>query len=149
MIRLQNDPLSRILHQSLYDRMLSFCKEYSPELPGEPIVTAWLNRLYLGDSNLHILVTLDDKYNITEHIVIDVQDMYWSRVVVCHQAYWKKPNLEAYNEGIEYIDKLVQHANAYCSLFFVAKNSKVLEKKYGYRTVRSVMIKLSGDVDNT
>lgn len=139
--RLVNDNLARLLHQQLYQRMLSFCQQYTPELPGEPIVTQWLTRLFNGDNNLHIMVTLNSDYKITGHCVIDIQEMYGYRVVWCHQALADKDNATHLDEGAEYIDKLVQATNAYCALFVVTKHQKSLEKKYGYKTTRTIMMK--------
>ena len=147
MIRLSNDALARAIHQPLYERLISFCHKYTPELPAEPVVVSWLNRIYSGDLNLHILLELDSHFNITEHAVIDVQESFGSRIVICHQVQRNKGNIDSFTEGIEYIDKLCQHINAACSVIFVSKHSKALQEKYGYRTTRSVMVKYATQDD--
>lgn len=149
MPRLQNDALARILHNSLYARMVSFCEQYTPEFPADPVVTAWLTRLYNSDNNLHIYVTLDNTYKITSHAVVDVQEAYGYRVIICHQAMGDKGHVHSIDEGLEYIDKLRTTVNAHCSLFTVTKHIKGLEKKYGYKIARTVMIKYEGDDDET
>jgi hypothetical protein len=140
-IRLINDSLSRILHQPLYHRLLTFCTQYTPELPPEPVITNWLNRLYNGDPLLHILVSIDNNYTINAHSVIDVQLVNGTAIVVVHQCQHDKANSALVNEVMEYIDKLVTMYNAHCSLFFITKHNKALEKKYGYSVSRMVMIK--------
>ena len=145
-LRLENGMLARALHQQLHSRLLGFCKEYSPELPGEPIIQSWLQRLYDGDGNLHILVTLDDNLNIIGHAVIDVQEVYGSKVVWCHQAQGDKGAQSTLDEGVEYVDKLVNIVGAYCSIFITSKHIKALEKKYNYKPARSIMVKYAHDV---
>lgn len=141
MIRLQNDSLARMLHHSLYERMLHFCTEYTPELPGEPVVSTWLNRLFSDDQDIHILVELNDNYQIIEHAVIDVQTILGYKVVYCHQVYRDKNNLASFDVGMEYIDKLRQQVGARCSMFSTVKHVQSLSKKYGYKVVRTVMMK--------
>ena len=143
--RLLNDSLARLLHDQLHKRMIDFCEHYTPEFPAEPIVQGWLNRLYQGDKNLHILVTLDDNYKIVGHGVIDVQEAYGYRVVYCHQAQGDKNSEASLDLGVEYVTKLVNETNAYCSIFVVAKHVRSLEKKYGYKDVRTVMMKVAVD----
>src|SRR5262245_8559321 len=145
MIRLTSDALARILHNSLYVRMVDFCRQYTPEVPAGPIVDEWLRRLYAGDTSIHILVNLDGHYNILEHAVIDVQEMVRGRIVVWYQTYRDKGNITTLEEGIEYLDKLAEQVQAHCIIFFVEKHSRAFEKKYGYRTARTVMIKVVGD----
>ena len=145
--RLQNDQLARLLHSQLYDRMIAFCEQYTPEVPAEAIVTTWLNRLYNNDSNLHIHVTLDANYKITGHTVIDVQEAYGRKVVWCYQAQADKGNSTTLDEGVEYIEKLRSFVGADCSVFSVTKHVKGLEKKYGYKIARTMMIKYEGQDD--
>ena len=147
--RLQNDALARILHNSLYQRLLLFCQQYTPELPAESIVAMWMSRLFQGDPNLHILVTLDDNYKITGHAVIDIQEAYGCRVVFCHQAQGDKNNTGTVDEGVEYVDKLVEQIQADSSCFVVTKHIRSLEKKYGYKVARTMMIKQRGDNNDT
>lgn len=141
MPRLVNDALARILHNSLYERMVSFCDQYTPEFPSHPVVTAWLTRLYNGDDNLHIHVTLDNNYRITGHAVMDVQEAYGHKVVFCHQALADRGNAASIDEGIEYLEKLREHVGAVCSIFTVTKHIRSLEKKYGYKVARTMMVK--------
>lgn len=146
-VRLQNDPLSRILHNSVHQRLLNFCNQYTPEVPGEPVVSAWMLRMWQGDQNLHILVTIDDNYKITGHCVLDVQDVYGYKVVYCHQALADKGNTSTLEEGIQYLQDLCKVVEARCSVFTVTKHLKGLEKRYGYKVTRTVMMKLHGEAD--
>ncbi len=139
--RLTNDNLSRALHQTLYQRMVSFCQQYTPEFPAEPVVESWLSRLYKGDDNLHILASFDSSWQLVGHAVIDVQDHYGYKVVYCHQAHADKGYQSTLEEGIEYVEKLRSYVGAYCSCFSVTKHIKGLEKKYGYQVVRTMMMK--------
>jgi hypothetical protein len=141
LIRLTNDAFAMTLHLSLYKRMMDFCAQHTPYFPAEPIVTAWLQRLYSGDTTLHILIRLDDDFNIVDHAVIDVQEGHGFRAVHCYQVQADKPGLDKINEGIEYIDKLCAEVNAVCSVMFVQKNAKAIEKRYGYRPMGTMMIK--------
>lgn len=145
--RLLNDALGRLLHQQLFDRMVKFCEQYTPELPAVPVVTIWLSRFFQDDANIHILVTLSDNYVITGHNFIEVQEAFGYRVVVCHQAQADKGSSGSLDEGIEYIDKLRETIGAYCSLFTVTKHIKGLEKRYGYKLARTVMVKYESDND--
>jgi hypothetical protein len=148
--RLQNDALARILHNSLYQRMLTFCEQYTPEFPAHFIVSSWMNRLFSGDSNLHILVRLkEDSYKIIGHAVIDVQEAYGHRVVFCHQVQGDIANVSHVDEGAEYIDKLVAAVGAQCSVMYTSKHVKAYEKKYGYKSVRTVMMKCVSDEAET
>lgn len=139
--RLQNDGLARLLHDSLFKRMVAFCELYTPELPAEPVVNTWLGRLYQGDNNLHILVTLDDNYKITGHGVIDVQEAYGYKVIFCHQVQCDKKSEASLDEGAEYVEKLASQVGAYCSMFVVAKHMNSLQKKYGYKSTRTIMMR--------
>jgi hypothetical protein len=145
--RIHNDQLARLLHSQLYDRLTAFCEQHTPEIPAEPVVMSWLNRLFNGDQSLHIFVTLDSNYKITGHMVVDVQDAYGRKIVWCHQAQSDKGNTGILNEGLEYIDKLVEAVGADCSVFSVTKGIKGLEKKFGYRATRTVMIKCAERAD--
>ncbi len=51
--------------------------------------------------------------------------------------------------GIEYIEKLREFVGADCSIFSVTKHIKGLEKKFGYKTVRTVMMKCAVDETET
>ncbi len=140
-IRVVNDSIGRSLHDTLYERMYRFCQQYTPEVPAEDVVNHWLGRLYGGDDNLHILVTLDDKYRITGHCIIDIQNIHGKKIIFCHQAMGDRNNIPHISEGIEYIDKLAAEINAYCCVINTAKHIKVLEKKFNFNLTRSVLIK--------
>jgi len=142
--RLTNDNLARALHQPLYQRMIAFCQQYTPEFPPETIVSSWLNRLYSNDDNIHILIVLNDTYNIVGHVVITVYEDYGYKVVHCHQAQADKGHTGSIDEFMEYVDKLVTITGAYCSIMTVTKHIKSLEKKYGYKQSRVTMIKMGG-----
>lgn len=141
MQRLRNDAFGRMMHQRIYDYIKRFCEEHTPELPADPVVKAWLSRLYEDDLTIHILVRLDDNYNIIGHAVIDVQESYGYRAVICHQVSNVSNKIDNILEGGEYIDKLVVEVNAICSIITVIKHSKALEKKLNYKVARTVMIK--------
>jgi hypothetical protein len=142
-----------LYHADLYDRMLAFANEVTPEIPAEPIVKRWLERLFNGDRNLHVIISTDSKGSLTGHAVVDVQEAYGIRAVICHQASHDKGSGDSFHKGmaeaIEYVDKLRDSTGAVCSVINVAKNTKVYEKKYGYRISRTVMIKVSsGEVSD-
>ena len=139
--RLQNDQLARLLHSQLYDRMLAFCEQYTPEIPAEPVVQSWLQRLYSSDNNLHLIVTLNGNYQITGHMVIDVLQQYGHTVVYCYQAQSDKTNDGTLAEGLEYMDKLMAATQASCCIFSTAKSTAAFTKKYGYKILRTVMLK--------
>ncbi len=146
--RLINDNLSRALHQRLYERMRTFCRKYTPEFPADTVVSTWLNRLYSGDDTIHILVVLDDNYNIVGHVVVTVYKDHGYTIVHCHQAQADKGHTGSIDEFMEYIDKLVSISNAYCSVMTVTKHTKGLEKKYGYKQSRVTMIKVNDQSEN-
>lgn len=151
--RLLPNKLGMFYHAPLYDRMIAFAKENTPEIPCEPVIRKWLERFYSGDDNIHILVKFNDNGEMISHGVIDIQEMYGVRVILCHQMahddikMTKADMSIAFAEAIEYVDKLRDTYDAVCSMITVAKNSKVYEKKYGYKVLRTVMIKVSSDGD--
>lgn len=147
MQRLVNDALSRILHHSLYERMVTFAQQYTPEAIAENVVASWLNRLYLGDPNLYIIVDLQDGFKLVGHAVIDIQDNYGCKILHCYQAQGEKNSVIALTEGAEVIDKIAAEVNADCAIFYVAKRVKVLEDKFGYQSVRTLMMKRYGDIN--
>ena len=113
MIRLQNGQLARILHQQLYQRMLNFAAQYSPELPAEPIINGWINRLFSDDPTMHIVINFDEStLKITEHAVIDIQQSYSTRIIVWHQCQHDTPNIASLDEIAEYAEKLAVECNA-------------------------------------
>ena len=145
MIRLQNNLLGMMLHAALYDRLLRFIEVYTPEGMGSGIVSIWLNRFYQGDPTLHILVDLDESYKITAHAVLEIQDNFGVRVASLHQAEGPTKSPAALAEALEYLEKLAAEAGASYIVAYVAKGNKALETKYGFSTVRTVLMKGVGD----
>lgn len=146
MIRLKNDILARLLHQPLYDRLVKFAQEYTPEGMADMAADAWLSALYAGDPNVYILVDIDDKYSILGHAVIDVRQTFGVKVAYCHQVQGEKNSVVALHEGMEYIDKLMEEAGVAYIIIYLAKGSKAMER-HGYKTMRTMMIKTVGDSD--
>lgn len=146
MIRLVNGPLARALHQQLYDRMLKFCVQYTPELIAAPVVQSWLTRFYADDPSIHILYRLNDSAQLIAHALIEVQVAFGQHIVICHQQHHDKPNLAHLEEGMEYLDKLAQHLGALGTMVYVEKHSKALQK-YGYKTTRLCMLKCAANDD--
>lgn len=144
MIRLRNTNFARAIHQLLYERMVPLCVEYMPEEVARLLVSDWLNRLYSDDPSIHILINMNDENTaIVEHAVIEVQTALNGavKIIMCHQCQHDKPLLSHIGEGIEYMDKLAVELNATCKMIYVSKHSKALEKKYGYHSVRTCMVK--------
>lgn len=148
MIRIVNDHLGRALHAPLYQRLYNFCLQYCPELPPDVVVNAIMQRLYNNDTSLYVMVSFDNQYNITEHAVIDIQNSYGYNVVYCHQLQRDTPDKNSQDEFMEFLNKLAESVNAVTIMFTVTKNYRVYEKKYGYKTVRHVMMKTSLDLVN-
>lgn len=147
-VRVTNNNLGRALHASLYTRLLTFCAQYTPEMLAEPVVQSWLQRVYANDSSMHMIVTLDDTYNILAHAVIEIQQMYNQNIITCHQVQSEKNSVSAIVEGMEYIDKLATATDAVCTIVYMAKHTKALQK-LGYDISRTVMIKKRGDDNAT
>ena len=143
--RLQNDTLGRLLHNLVYQRIIKFCEQYTPELPAQVVADTWMQRVYNSDKNLYIMLDLDSQYNILGHAVIDVQDQFGYRVVHCYQIQGEKKSVAALDFGAEYLDKLAAEVGAACTVFYVKDNVKALEKRYGYHAVRTVMLKYYTD----
>lgn len=139
-VRIVNDLFGRMMHAALHDRMVKFAEQYSPELPAEPVVNGWLSAVYAGDPRLHILINHDDHYRIYEHTVIEVVNSYGQNVVVCHQAQHDKANSDTFAEGDEYIKKLCQQVQAASVVLFMHKHTKAMEKKYGYKATRTMLV---------
>ena len=137
---LQNDSLSRILHNALYQRMVDFAKLITPELPAEAIVELWLRAFYdANNKNIYILVNLNDKYNITAHCVILIGQEAGYNIVYAHQLQDDKKSGTFLDECMEYVDKLKTATNAICKVANVYKGEKAMEKKYGFKKARSVI----------
>jgi len=143
MIRIHNDNLGRILHFTLFQRLHTFCVKHTPEFPADIAVNGWLNRLYSGDTTLHILAEVDEQYNITEHALLDVQTFFNQKIIYCHQAQHDKPSISHAVELMEYIDKLKAHEGAVASVFSIAdsKHANAFKKRHGYKILRTVLIK--------
>ena len=143
MIRLANDNLGRALHAALFQRLYTFCVKHTPEFPAEIAVNNWLSRLYQGDPSMHILVELDDKFNIIEHALAEVSVFLNIKVIHCHQAQHDKPSISHAAELMEYLDKLQAYENAACIVFSIAeaKHAKQFEKRHNYKILRTVLIK--------
>lgn len=146
MQQLHPDGLGRILHEALYQRLLTFAKKYTADFPAEGVVHTWLNRFYAGDPAIIILVYLDN-YKITAHAFIELQLIGGYQVVMVHQLEYDTKQTEPFNLCMEYIDKLVTESNSYCACLQVTKHAKVYERKYGYRVVSTLMMKGRGDED--
>jgi hypothetical protein len=125
--------------------MMAFCEQYTPEISAEAVVQSWLSRLYSNDNNLYILVTLDNTYKITGHMVIDALQQYGHTVIYCYQAQSDKNNDGTVAEGLEFMDKLMAERQASCCIFSTAKSTSAFSKKYGYKALRTVMIKCAED----
>lgn len=149
IIRLTNDNGGRLLHSILYDRMYKACVELNPEMPANAVVNAWLTQLYNSDPSMHVLVNLENG-TVTEHAVITINEAFGVRVVYCHHIVKDKPTKDNVAYYMEYLDKLKEQVNASLIAFSVAKNAKVYEKQYGYKSIRTVMIKsdIVENIDN-
>lgn len=145
VVRLQNDSLARLLHQALHARISAFCDAHTPEVPGDIVATAWLNRLFANDSSLYIIVRLSSTYDIIAHAVIDVQDTFGFTVLSVHQMQGDTKSKAALDIGMEYIDKLAAEVNARYTVFYTGRSTKAFEHKYGYKTVRTVLLKQHGE----
>lgn len=141
MQRLYPDTLGRVLHNSLYQRMVNFCQTYTTEIPAEPMVHAWLQRFYNGDLNLIITVNLDTNYNITAHALIDIQAFNGIKLIMVNQVEYNKAQPDSYGSFLEYIDKLMIETGSSYICMFVNKNQKVLKERYGYTITRTYMSK--------
>lgn len=146
-IRLLPDALGRMLHNTIYQRIVNFCNQYTPEIPGEEVAKVWLQRFFNGDNDLHILVNLADNYTITSHSIIDVQKAFGQVIVFCHQVQSDKGSTGSIEIGMEYITKLAEQSGAYCIVMNSGNHSKALQKKFNFEVVRSVMIKRVGEGD--
>lgn len=140
MIRIQNNTLGHMLHAVLYRRMMDFARRYTPELPAESVVSAWLNMAYNNDPNMHLIVNVDAKYSIYEHAVIQIVDAFGNRLVYCHQAEHDRPSISTFDEGNEYIKKLVAEYNATAAIVFMTHHVKAMEKRHGFKYSRSMLV---------
>ena len=147
--RLTNDTLGRLLHNAVYQRIVKFCEQYTPELPAQIVADAWMQRVYSGDNSLYILLDLDEQYNILGHAVIDIQNQFGYKVVHCYQAQAEiqKKSIVSLDFGFEYVDKLAAEVGAACTVFYVSNNVKGIERRYGYKAVRTVMMKYYNEVE--
>lgn len=146
VIELQNDYLGKSLHGVLYNRFLHFAQRLTPEIPAEEIITIWLNRFYLNDPFVKILVELDEQYRIVAHAVFEIQRVANVTIVACHQYESDKPSVTRLDELIAYGRDLRSKSMAHCGTFMVEKGVKAYEKRYGFKTVRTIMLDHDGDV---
>jgi len=137
MQRLENNSIGRLLHHLLYQRMVAFANEYTPEFPAESVVQFWLNEFYNGNGNYHILVDIDSNYNIKAHCVLIDNETFGLKTVICYQIKDDNKTKTFIDDCFTYADKLPVHA----IMFSVQKNSKVYQEKYGYIPIRTVMYK--------
>lgn len=140
MQRLLPDKLGRILHDQLFNRLVSFAENYTPEFPAELFATLVLKRFYEGDENLHIVVEIDDRLSISGHAVLDIQEAFGVKVLTCYQFAHDKANLAKMEPAIEYLVKLANETGASSIKLDVAKNSSVY-KKYGFEQARTVLLR--------
>jgi hypothetical protein len=149
MIRLLPGQIARVLHEPLHNRLMDFAAKHTPEIVSEPTVNLWMQRMFAGDPLLHILVDLaPDTLKINKHAVIDVQQVTQGQfIVVCHQCQHDKPSLDGMDLGHEYMEKLATEYNAQAIVFFMEKHSKAMERKYGYKCTRTIMVKSLVSVD--
>ncbi len=144
MQRLYPDKLGMLYHAPLFDRMVVFAKERTPEFPAEIVVNKWLERFYSGDPLIHIIVDLDEKGLLIGHAILEILEMYGTRALTCYQVqsdFRHKTGFDA--EAFEYIDKLMQETNCQCMLVVIEKNAQMYKKKYGFQKSREVLIKWS------
>lgn len=141
-IRLKGDRLAMLYHYALYDRMTKFAKEHTPEFSCDAVVKKWLDRLYLDDDSLHIVVDINENGDIQGHAVLDVQEAFGNRILTCYQLSSDvRVSKSHIDEAMEYIDKLCSEIDASCTMIIVEKNANVYKKKYGFNRVREVLIK--------
>lgn len=140
MQQLLPDGLGRILHEALYQRLLTFAKKYTADFPAEGVIHAWLNRFYAGDPSVIILVNIE-QYQITAHAFIELQPIGGYQVVMVHQLEYDTKQTEPLQLFAEYLEKLLIESNSYCVCIQVSKNVKVYERKYGYKVVSTLMMK--------
>lgn len=147
MMRLRPDRLGRLFYNSLYERMVKFATEHTPEFPADPVVHKWLSRFYNFDPLIHIVIDMDESGNIVGHALFEIQKGLGFTVLTCHQIYHDSPKQGGIDEGMEYLDKLAVEVGATCIAVMVEKNANLYKKKYGFDTVRQVLIKKVGGVD--
>jgi hypothetical protein len=120
---------------------VNFANELTPELPADVVAQVWLNRFYMNDKTLYVIIDMNDSYDVTGHCIFSVNEGYGLKVIDCHQISDDNKSKSFFNECIEYLDKLANELGCICSRFEVAKNVKVYEKKYDYVASRTVMVK--------
>lgn len=141
IIRINNDNLGRTLHNTLHQRLSTFCMQYTPEFPSEPVVSFWLQRLYNSDESIHILVDMDDNYQITAHALIEQQTLHNRTIILCHQVQDDHKGMVFLDAVMQYIDALAYATQALFAANTVVKGARAMEKKYQYNTTRSVLVK--------
>jgi hypothetical protein len=139
MQQLFPDGLGRILHEALYQRMLTFAKKYTADFPAEGVIQTWLNRFYAGDPTIIILADIE-QYKITAHALIELQHVGGYGVVMGHQLEYDTKKTEPFDICIETLKKLKAETHAHCICLQVTKNQKVYEKKYHFKAVSTLLM---------
>ena len=141
MQRLYPDNLGRLLHDPLYDRLISFGTIYTPEFPITQVVDYWLGLFYKSNSNIHILINYDSS-GISAHSLILIEEAFDLRVIMWYQCQDDKRKGTFIDESMEYVDKLKSESGAYLIKADIPlKHAKAYEKKYGYSVARAIIIK--------
>jgi len=135
-----------MLHYALYERLLAFCATYTPEFPGEPVVDAWMERLYKDDPDLYLMVDLEDNYTILGHAVICVERPFGIPCIHCYQGQGERKSVTGITVFGELVDKIAASIGARRASFFTEGRSKALEK-LGYKVIRTQMTKTYGEGD--
>ncbi|MGL5936904.1 MAG: hypothetical protein ACRCZI_14915 [Cetobacterium sp.] len=143
MKRLLPDKLGMLYHSVLYDRMVSFAHEKTPEFPAEIAVNKWLNRFYSYDPLIHILIDCNDNGIIIGHAILEIQEAFNRRIVTCYQLQQDSNNTKVsqIDTAMEYLDKLKAEVQADCIMLVVDKNASLYKKRYGYNKSREVLLK--------
>ena len=140
VIVLENNDLSRLLHEQLYVRISEFCRELTPEYPADLVTKFWLNQFFSDSPAIRIGVTIKE-FNIISHAVYNASDTLGAVSVCLNQIEIDKSDKTFLDEAVEYLQKYAVEINASTTSFQVKKGVAALKKKYGYEDVRSVMIK--------
>jgi len=150
MQRLSPDALGMMLHWPLFKRMVAFGRAHNPEIPAEPVVTAWLTRFYAGAPDVYVLVDLDDTKGITAHVYAEIQDLYGVRVMHVYQVWQDKADLSRLDETIEWLEKTAYSQGCTLGTAMIhQRHTRAFQKRYGYTSTRTVITKhLSAPEEN-
>ena len=145
MQRLVPDALGMMLHWPLFKRMVAFGQEHNPEIPAEPVITAWLSRFYAGAPDVYVLVDLDDVKGITAHVYAEIQDLYGVRVMHGYQIWQDKPDLAKLDETMEWLEKTAYAQGCTLATAMIhQRHTRAFAKRYGYTSTRTVISKPLG-----